>query len=303
MPKGIKWNEILQNQGNKEELIKLIAQHMMSEEARGTIKQPFIVTEGNNTYRVERNGCELFYRCNHKVADTRLVLHASLEAADVVIVSKNTDVLILLIWAYSKLSVCKTWLFKEDHDKYADIGVICQFLGNDLCQALPAIHAISGCDTTSYFYKTGKVKIIKKLLSSPSNCQILESFGQDQSLESEKIDNVKEFIRTVVYSGKVGESYVETRIQLYKEMKSKSSSSIPPDPDSVKQAIRRANYQVFHWVRCCEVNIETVSFENHGWKWDKEKQVVVPIWFKGKQLPPSLSTSRKKTAKNLNYDE
>ena len=49
-------------------------------------------------------------------------------------------------------------------------------------------------------------------------------------------------------------------------MKSKSSSSIPPDPDSVEQAIRRANYQVFHWVRCCEVNIETVSFENHGWK-------------------------------------
>ena len=124
MPKGIKWNEFLQNQGNKEELIRLIAQHMISEEARGTIKQPFIVTEGNNTYRVGRNGCELIYRCNHEEADTRLVLHASLEAADVVIVSKDTDVLIVLIWAYSKLSVCKTWLFKYDHDKYADIGVI-----------------------------------------------------------------------------------------------------------------------------------------------------------------------------------
>ena len=141
----------------KEELIKLIAQHMTSEEARGTIKQPFIVTEGDNTYRVERNGCELIYRCNHEEADTRLVLHASMEAADVAIVSKDTDVLILLILAYSKLSVCKTWLFKYNHDKYADIGVICQFLGNDLCQALPAIHAISGCDTTSYFYKAGKV--------------------------------------------------------------------------------------------------------------------------------------------------
>ena len=80
-------------------------------------------------------------------------------------------------------------------------------------------------------------------------------------------------------------------------MKSKSSSSIPPDPDSVEQAIRRANYQVFHSVRCSEVKIETVSFENHGWKWGEETQVVVLIWFKGKQLPPSLSTSRKKTAK------
>ena len=140
------------------------------------------------------------------------------------------------------------------------------------------------------------------MLSSPSKCQLIESFGQNQSLGSENIDNVKEFIRTVVYSGKVDETYVETRIRLYKEMKSKSSSSIPPDPDSVEQAIKRANYQVFHWVRCCEVTIETVSFEDHGWKWDEEKRVVVPIWFKGKQLPPSLLTRRKKIAKNLNYD-
>ena len=51
MPKRIQWSEFLQNQGNKEELIKVIAQYMTSEEARGTVKQPFIVTEGNNTYK------------------------------------------------------------------------------------------------------------------------------------------------------------------------------------------------------------------------------------------------------------
>ena len=90
----------MQNQGNKEELLKLIAQYMMNEEARTAIKQPFIVTESNNTYGVQRNGCELIYHCSHEEADNRFVLHASLAATEVFIISKDTDVLILLIRTY-----------------------------------------------------------------------------------------------------------------------------------------------------------------------------------------------------------
>ena len=77
----------------------------------------------------------------------------------------------------------------------------------------------------------------------------------------------------VVYSGKVGESYVETRILLYKEIKSKSSSSIPPDLDSVEQAIRRTNYQVFHRVHCCEVNIETLALKITAGNWTRKSRL------------------------------
>ena len=58
--------------------------------------------------------------------------------------------------------------------------------------------------------------------------------------EIEKIVDVNEIMRTVVYSGKVDGSFVETRMQLHKEIISKSSLSIPPpDADSVEQATRR----------------------------------------------------------------
>ena len=101
---------------------------------------------------------------------------------------------------------------------------------------------------------------------------MLESFAQGQSLEYDKIVNVKEINRTVVYSGiKVDASFLDTRIQLHEEIISKSSLSIPPpDPDSVEQAIRRRNHHLFHRVRCCEVNIETIGFDDHSWEWDEE---------------------------------
>ncbi len=72
----------------------------------------------------------------------------------------------------------------------------------------------------------------------------------------------------------------------------KSSSAIPPDPDSAEEAIKRVNYQLFHWLRSTEIMIPDASMEMNGWKWDEEAQLVAPVWFKGKQLPPSLSLNR-----------
>ena len=90
-------------------------------------------------------------------ADTRLVLHASLEDRDTVVVSKDTDVFILLVSAFNKLvEVWSRWLLKYENEKFADIRGICEAIGSDMCGALPAIHALSGCDTTSYFLRSEK---------------------------------------------------------------------------------------------------------------------------------------------------
>ena len=93
---------------------------------------------------------------------------------------------------------------------------------------------------------------------------MLESFAQGQSLEYDSIVNVKGMMKTVVYSGKVDASFLETRIRLHKEIIVKSSLSIPPpDPDSVEQAIRRGNHHVFHRIRGCEVNTVAISSDDH----------------------------------------
>ena len=77
-------------------------------------------------------------------------------------------------------------------------------------------------------------------------------------------------------------------------MKVKSSMCLPPDPDSAKQVIKRAHYQTYIWLHCTQINIEMIPFSNYGWQWCNKQGLVVPVWFTGSQLPPSLSTKRQR---------
>lgn len=153
---------------------------------------------------------------------------------------------------------------------------------------------MTGCDTTSYLFKVGKVKVMKKLLNTASKAYLLMDLGKDQSITEEIVQSAKEFLRTMLYTGKQKETYIQTRIRLYKEMKVKSSMCLPPDPDSVVQVIKRVHYQVYFWRRCTEINNEIIPFSNYGWKWCEKQKLVVPVWFTGSQLPPSLSSKRRK---------
>eukprot|EP00794_Sanderia_malayensis_P017944 gene17944-biopygen12930 len=110
---------------------------------------------------------------------------------------------------------------------------------------------------------------------------MLKSLGQDRNLDDQSVEEVKEFIRKIVYNGAAEETYVQTRINIYRNMKSKSSLPLPPDPDSVREAIKRVHCQVFTWIRCCKVTIEDIPADENGWRWDE-------VWFKGRQFPPSI---------------
>ena len=46
-----------------------------------------------------------------------------------VVVSKDTDVLILLVWAYAKHEIKTKWYMMYEQGKYADIGKIVEFFG------------------------------------------------------------------------------------------------------------------------------------------------------------------------------
>ena len=91
------------------------------------------------------------------------LLHGSKVDSDVAVFCKDTDVLILMIWAYSKLNITNNWYLKYDHEKFADIRKICSYLGKTLSLNLQKIQALTGYNTTSYFYWVGKIKAFNKL--------------------------------------------------------------------------------------------------------------------------------------------
>ena len=117
-----------------------------------------------------------------------------------------------MIWAYSKLNKTNNWCFKYDHNKFADIRKICSYLGKTLSLNLPKIHALAGCDTTSYFYPVEKIKVFKKLLGQQDLCFLLSELGNYSQITNSVIEDTKEFIRTVFYNGNKKESYVNTRV-------------------------------------------------------------------------------------------
>ena len=107
------------------------------------------------------------------------------------------------------------------------------------------------------------------------------------------------FIQTVLHAGSLEETYVKTRVHLYKTQKKKQSMTLPPDPSSCKQAVLRAQYQGYIWLRCHEMEIEPISYQDNGWAWNENTGLVSPVWFTGPQLPPSLRPSRKRGRKGI----
>ena len=193
---------------------------------------PVVVTQGQNTWYIDHNTCIMLFTCNHEEADYRMVHHASLEDTTCIVKSKDTDVLMLLAYEYAKIKPESNWYMLYDNDNYADIKQITSHLGNDISLSLPQFHSVTGCDTTSYFFNHGKVSIFKKILSNPFHVELIKEIGSEPVLADEFVNNTVKFVQTVIYSGFHNESYVETRVRLYKRQKNKSSLHIPPDPDS-----------------------------------------------------------------------
>ena len=117
-----------------------------------------------------------------------------------------------------------------------------------------------------------------------------KKLSETKSLEEPDIAEIKEFVRCVMYSGNTNETYIdETRVRLYRDMKVKTSMSLPPDPSSLLQAIKRVQLQVNIWSHSSELLIPEMDPEEYGWNYDSTLNKMVPVWFVGPQVPPSFS--------------
>ena len=63
---------------------------------------------------------------------------------------------------------------------------------------------------------------------------------------------------------KTNGSYVDTRIRLYQNLKTKSSASLPADPDSICQEIKRVHLQSFIWINCLQTILPALNVELYG---------------------------------------
>ena len=81
----------------------------------------------------------------------------------------------------------------------------------------------------------------------------------------------------------------------------KTTQTILPDPDSLKEHIKRANLQTYYWRHYLEHNITKVDSCRTGWLRDETNQLK-PFQYKCRQLPTSMKGKRKSQTKRKEVD-
>ena len=162
MPQGDKRHSLLTVNENKTDLIHCFVEYLKIKPlAYFDLNIPITITEGENTIRIEKAGWSYLDICNHEEADSRIPLHAAASNTDCMIVSNDTDVFLLLINAFYKCKSQKTWCMKYVNDKYVNLGNVFVYLGINMTENLLKFHSLTGCDSISYFYRVGKIKVSK----------------------------------------------------------------------------------------------------------------------------------------------
>ena len=284
MPTGNEWISFFHNLDNKQSLIDLFSKYLLRKKFPKDVNVPIVFTNKEDTFEVTHQNSQILFKCNHEEADTRLILQACQKNTNCVVVSKDTDVFVLLVFAFAAKDIKYSWAMKIDHNKYINIQKVVQYLGKEIALKLPHVHAITGCDTTSFMFSVGKIKVLKKCMKQIKQLDLLSGFGESSVINHEIIQNVSKFIQTVCYSGFKDENLVETRVRLYRKMKTKTLQTLPPDPKSMEQAILRIQHQLYYWLKFDVKEIHELDKEKYGWFVDKENGTVTPVWFKGINL-------------------
>ena len=162
------------------------------------------------------------------------------------------------------LDKTRRWYYHYQNNSYSDLRKVADSLGNAALY-LPKFLALIGCDTTAYFYFRGKTKPWESALEVPDGLKLISQLGVEEKLTDEALANIVEFVRKFVYCGRKGEDLVGTKVRMYEEQKTKRSSTLPPDPNSLKYDILRKHHQAYTWMRCLESILNTFSLDEYGW--------------------------------------
>ena len=112
----------------------------------------------------------------------------------IIVKSPDTDVLVLCVHYFPSLQYTDELWFQmgaisstKDGRRFIPVHDICNSIDPVTCKILPAVHAVTGCDTTSSMFGIGKRTVFKVLKDRPSDFIDLSSLAHcdiDQSVNA-----------------------------------------------------------------------------------------------------------------------
>ena len=184
---------------------------------------------------------------------------------------------------------CQQLWFKigvKDRLRFIPVHDVSTNLGPEICSALPAFHALTGCDSTSAFLRIGKKKAWKVLTKSTAHQNSLACVGQSLNIDEDIVEKIEAFVRSLyAISAKGPKTVDEARYVMFCQT-SKSNMALPPTSDSLLQHTKRANYQAYVWKKALVATQRLPSPDGHGWK--LEDNSLVPHLMTKPPAPSSI---------------
>ena len=173
------WPSLLVLPDNKSDLATLLSEHVIVNAPPDKV----IVAGGGFEDEREVQSSERVIdpsalKATHKEADTRLILHCVNSSLDNIVVSaRDTDVLLLLVAHISHTSCPNLYMMSgtATKRKYFNIRAIYENLPAGSVFALLPLHALTGCDTTSFICNHSKKSAWKVILQHRT---LLSSIGE-----------------------------------------------------------------------------------------------------------------------------
>ena len=187
-------------------------------------------------------------------ADRLIVLTAVeySETRNVMVLGEDTDILVLLVHL---LNVEWSDLFfasmSSKNRRIWDIKKLKSKVGIEKSQILPAVHALTGCDTTSRLFGIGKGVALKKL--GTNECKEKLLIFQNPSSSQAAVEAAGEALLACLSGGVPHEGLDLLRLRLYtskaiSKMYCVQINSLPPTSNSAALHSRRVYYQCQEWI-------------------------------------------------------
>jgi hypothetical protein len=252
--------------------------------ANSVNKQNFINLLGASLQTI---GCEVV----HAAADADVtIVKTAVEWATrkkATLIGEDTDLLVLL--CYHAVLEDNDIVFRSDRHvgltrkvKVWSVRKTKTVLGKRICNLHPAVHALTGCDTTSRMFGIGKGAALKKVRS----CEVLQNDIShfQECIHQEQVTCVGERIIVALYGGSSVDNLNSLRLRLFTEKainnrKTVEIHTLPPTSASAKFHCLRARLQIGDWIGeskqypCC-------------WGWKLDNGLFVPV---RTDMPPAPS--------------
>ena len=148
-------------------------------------------------------------------------------------------------------------------------------LGEAKIAALPALHALSGCDTTGSFAGKGKTTWWKAFQEADKEIiTALANLGTSENLAPDTIAALEKFTCQLYVPNTFVSSVKELRWLLFRK-KQAQSKRLPPTKAALHETLKRANYRAMIWLNDIEPNPLLPSPENFGWKLENNEWIPV----------------------------